>query len=75
MNLMNLKNVIDKANVQSVANFNGGGTGSNHVKTLNGLKGSTLNFGLQNLQNLENLIDQATIVCLVNLNNGDCDCD
>ena len=47
---MNLVNEIDTANVQSVANFNGNGAGSNHVKTLNGQAGSVLNFSqLQNL--------------------------
>ena len=32
--LQNLVNEIDVANIQSAANFNGNGAGSNHVKTL-----------------------------------------
>jgi len=42
--LQNLVNEIDVANIQSAANFNGNGAGSNHVKTLNGQAGSVLNF-------------------------------
>ena len=42
-------NVIEEANVKSIANFDGSGAGSNHVKVLNGYEGSVLNFGLQNL--------------------------
>jgi len=44
MLLMNLVNEIDVANIQSQANFNGNGAGSNHVKVLNGQTGSVLNF-------------------------------
>ena len=48
--LQNLVNEIDVANIQSAANFNGNGAGSNHVKTLNGQAGSVLNVSqLQNL--------------------------
>ena len=42
--LQNLVNEIDVANIQSTANFNGNGAGSNHVKTLNGQAGSVVNF-------------------------------
>ena len=42
--LQNLVNEIDVANIQSTANFNGNGAGSNHVGTLNGQAGSVLNF-------------------------------
>ena len=44
MMLQNLVNVIDIANVDSIANFNGNGAGNNHVKVLNGQNGSVLNF-------------------------------
>ena len=57
--LMNLVNEIDVANIQAQANFKGDGKGSNHVKTLNGQKGSVLNFS--QLQNLVNEIDVANI--------------
>ena len=42
--LMMLVNEIETANIESIANFNGAGAGHNRVKTLNGQKGSVLNF-------------------------------
>ena len=64
--LANLVNRIDRANVDSIANFNGNGAGHNHIKVLNGQSGSVLNFS--QLQNLVNEIDTANVDSIANFN-------
>ena len=46
---MNLANEIEYVNVEGNANFVGKNGGTNNIGTVNGRRGSTLNFGLLNL--------------------------